>query len=369
MFPGAGDEVPLGGAGASEYYLAEALSQQPGVDVYWVFPEDTDISRISHPTIEIVQPRVALGSDGPVLRGGVFSVEGPRFVLAPTFFLRNRFLWNAAVEAGCTPIIRVASDVDLITGRPQCVAEHLVSLYAGAGSDAPWLVVQSEWQRQRAIELLTPTHTDRIIHQPKGWTIPPDPPEWIERSHILWVGTCKPVKQPWTLLTLARMFPDQQFAMVMPPFGGKRTDLYSAIMQEAATLDNVEIIGRQIPIGQVDELFRHAKLYVLSSAWEGFASTLMQAGAAAVPVASLNVDPDGYIERCSAGFVADGSVTELARGVSQLLADDETGAREAGIKSWRYARENHSMDDSVRRLLGGVLPEGVFRPCDVGGRG
>ena len=363
MFPGGDESVPIGGAGAIEYYLADALSQDRRFKVVWVYPLGVNVDRIHHPRIEIRSTRALVQRRMPIV-GRVLNKRrlieplkdpGPRVVVAPAFLAQNGSQWQAAVQSGARPVLRVASDSDISDSSGAGIPQYLRNQFSQPSVDHPDVIVHSQWQQSRLIEAAGEAARSRVHLIRKGWASPSEPPAWEGRRHTLWVGSCRSVKQPHLFLALAQMFPDEQFVMVMPPFLGQQDELHREILAEAANIPNLNVIGHQIPIQEVDELFLTAKLYVNTSQWEGFANTFLQAGAAGTPVVSLLVDPDGYIDAYGVGAVANGSLQSLAEGAGALLADGARRARECGLASWRYVRTHHSMEVAAEQLADVVI--------------
>lgn len=363
MFTGGDASVPVGGAGAVEYYIADALSRDPRLRVVWVFPPGFDVSGLSHSTIEIREAKPLIRRGVPIVSRRInwdrlaapFVDPGPRVVFGPPFCARSSRQWHAAVRSGAQQVIRVANDADILDYSSSGLSEYLRDCIGDTSLPTPQVVVHSQWQRDQMLKLVGEDAGSSVHLIPKGWYSPAERPAWEGRRHILWVGSCQPLKQPWVFLVLAQLFPQERFVMVMPPFLGERDRFYRSIVHEASSIPNLLIIGEQIPIGDVDALFRDAKIYVMTSQWEGFANTLLQAGAAGTPIASLHVDPDGYISSRGAGFSTNGSIPQLIDGIRSLLADGESGAARAGAASWEYVRTEHSMERAAVELTDVIL--------------
>jgi len=111
-------------------------------------------------------------------------------------------------------------------------------------------------------------------------------------TEILWVGGIRKIKQPEFFLELAKQIPFAQFRMI----GGPMDDLsyYEYIKSVSQHIPNVEFTGF-IPPDKMHEYFRNASIFINTSQNEGFPNTFLQAWAFAIPVISLNVDPDEII--------------------------------------------------------------------------
>ena len=72
--------------------------------------------------------------------------------------------------------------------------------------------------------------------------------------------------------------------------------LFAEAAKEAEKLPNVTFLGTVPPI-EMEGWFKKKKLFMNTSIREGFPNTFLQAWMNRVPVVSLNIDPDGIIEK------------------------------------------------------------------------
>ncbi len=163
------------------------------------------------------------------------------------------------------------------------------------------------------------------------------------REHsILWVGSSYSLKQPEIFLDLARRFPQESFVLVLQKHDEK---IFSNIEQEARDIDNVRFIPG-VPFHGVDELFLGAKLFINTSAYEGFPNTFVQAAIFAVPILSLNVNPDGILTEYGLGVFCDNDKNVLASELAHLLEDEERRKRMSG-SARSFARQRFDVSRNI----------------------
>jgi|GEM_PF-254386 len=167
------------------------------------------------------------------------------------------------------------------------------------------------------------------------------------RRYVLWIGKSDRTKQPDKLIHLARQFPDTPFLMVM---NRSSESLHQRIIDSKP--DNVKIIER-LSYSETDRLFANALVLVSTSKFEGFPNTFLQAGKYGVPIASLVVDPDGFVEREGCGVVASNDLDQLAEGLGRLIADPQYRA-DCGAGAARYVVTHHNLDDKVGQFAAEV---------------
>ncbi|WP_269902208.1 glycosyltransferase family 4 protein [Paenalcaligenes faecalis] len=113
-------------------------------------------------------------------------------------------------------------------------------------------------------------------------------PDKADRFRLLAVGRLHPVKgfdlliQAFTLL--ASYFPD--WDLVILGEGDERAALQKQI-DEANLTSRISLLGR---VGNMDDWYKQADMYVLSSRAEGLSNTLLEAMASGLPVVAMDCD-------------------------------------------------------------------------------
>ncbi|NQV82610.1 MAG: glycosyltransferase family 4 protein [Rhodospirillales bacterium] len=202
------------------------------------------------------------------------------------------------------------------------------------------LVVQTETQKELARNRFG--REAEIIRSPieiSSWTQQPED----RRQRVVWIGRADNVKQPDLFLSLAREFPEVAFEMIL---GENLEDIARPIYENKP--DNLTITERIQP-DMIVNWIAGATALVNTSRFEGFPNTFLEAWAVGVPVLSLNVDPDGVIERFGCGIVANGDQQRFAIGLRRLV-DDTEFRKETGQRGRSYVEESHKLAKAVDRL-------------------
>jgi glycosyltransferase involved in cell wall biosynthesis len=188
-----------------------------------------------------------------------------------------------------------------------------------------------------------------------------DPSRWLVRTSrdlILWIGRSDTFhKQPLLLLELAKRCPDLPFLMIL---NKTHTDVYDKVLAERPA--NLTVIER-VPHNEIWDYYRRARVFVSTSAYEGFPNTFLQCAVAGVPVTSLSVDPEGILSRHGCGLLANGSLDKLENDIRTLWSE-ELAERQA-LAFHRYALEHHGLDSQVERfstLLEKVITTPLHNP-------
>jgi glycosyltransferase involved in cell wall biosynthesis len=166
----------------------------------------------------------------------------------------------------------------------------------------------------------------------------PQPAADGEREAFLWIGGLIDYKDPLAYVRLAEQAPEARFWMIGTPRGGWE-ELASEVARAAARLPNLDLLEPRSR-ESLFELYRRAVAVVNTSAFEGFPNTFMEGWACGAAALSLNVDPDGIIERHGIGSFAHGSSDALAESARGLWDERlRWGPRAATAR--RYIADNH----------------------------
>lgn len=164
-----------------------------------------------------------------------------------------------------------------------------------------------------------------------------------KREHVLWIARAQSWKRPEVFIDLANAIRDERFVMVMPV--SEETEEVKKILEKALSTPNLEFIS-SIDFNSSQELFDRASILINTSSWEGFPNTFLQAGVAATPIVSLEVDPDSFIKNNRCGFVCDGDFLKLQEKVTFLLKNKD-GWKEAGQNCNEYMMKNHDIQKNI----------------------
>jgi len=173
------------------------------------------------------------------------------------------------------------------------------------------------------------------------------------RDVILWVGRSDRIKRPDLFIDLAQRLPEEQFVMICQRATGDEN--YPSLAGSAGAVKNLQFIER-VPFAQIDPWFRRAKAFVNTSDQEGFPNTFIQAAQWAVPIVSLNANPDDFLLRHQCGLCANGSLDRLAEGLRFLL--DRDRFMEIGQNARRYVEQTHDITaiaEKYKQALRGLI--------------
>lgn len=174
-----------------------------------------------------------------------------------------------------------------------------------------------------------------------------DPASWPPRDTrdvILWIGRSDTFhKRPLLVLQLARRCPDIPFLMIV---NKTHTDVFEKLQAECPP--NL-IIVEQVLHNEIWEYYRRARVFVSTSAYEGFPNTFLQCAVAGVPVVSLDVDPEGILSQKNCGLMAAGNFDIMEDAIRNLWTD-HSAAEKYARTFHSYALDRHGVDGQIGRL-------------------
>lgn len=163
------------------------------------------------------------------------------------------------------------------------------------------------------------------------------------RKDVLWIGKSDHIKRPYLFVELAQRNPDITFIMIM---NKSNSELHAQILFQ--TSQNLKIID-YVHFSEIEQYFEKAYIFVSTSKFEGFPNTFLQAGKFRLPILSLVVDPDNYINNHKCGFVCNGDFNVLKKRLRLLLSDKKI-YEEMSTNSYKYVLQNHCLEEKVGQL-------------------
>lgn len=206
------------------------------------------------------------------------------------------------------------------------------------------LIVQTEQQQRLVREKLNRTSTLIRNPAPIGTrSAPREAPAYGGR--ILWIGRMDPNKRPEEALALVEALPHRSMIMVCNNIEAHNPGRIHQLQERYPNL----MLTDQVPLPDVDDLFRFSDVLINTSIVEGFPNTFLQAGMHGLPIVSMLVDPDGVIQTRGCGRVANGTRNNFVQCVEELLTDNRAYAV-ASSASVQLLHERHDADARIAEL-------------------
>jgi glycosyltransferase involved in cell wall biosynthesis len=166
-----------------------------------------------------------------------------------------------------------------------------------------------------------------------------------EKKIILWVGSAQSLKQPEVFLKMAEAIPEEKFVMIMPRHN---LELWTDIQKKAGKMTNLKFI-ESVPFEEIGEYFAKSKLFVNTSAFEGFPNTFVQAAMYGTPILSLNVNPDNFLNEYICGFCSEGSLERMICKIREIVKN-KSDWQMLSDNAFRYAIKNHDISVNAEKL-------------------
>ena len=329
----------FGGAEVDLYLLATEMAKDKNFAVSFI---TADYGQQQIETIEDVKVIKSLDFKRNVLAGAAAVWRAMRQADADIYILKTVSPGVPLAALFCRLHKKVFAYRTAST--PECDGTyHGQHFFLGAAFD---------WSLRRAGIVFTQNSIDRDYLQrrigvsavaiPNGHLLPPL--REYRRDTILWVGRSDRLKRPELFIDLAERIQDEKFTMICQHATGDEN--YDALVSRAEQVKNLEFIER-VPFADIDDYFQRARVFVNTSDSEGFPNTFIEACKYAVPVLSLNVNPDGFPDKYNCGIFCGGDFQKLIDSLKFMLAENRFAG--LGKNARKYVEQNHDIKKIVEQ--------------------
>ncbi|MCK6561199.1 glycosyltransferase family 4 protein [candidate division KSB1 bacterium] len=267
-----------------------------------------------------------------------------------------KFMWASNNEDGCGPWKysrkTLTSSKSLFRKAAKLFASATEDLiYARAIAGADFCINQTHRQQLQ----LAKAFQKKGIVIPSVQDVPVGPFQKDTEPFLLWVGYFAREKGPECFLKLAHAFRDASFRFCMVGAPSPNLPLTEALLL-AQQNGKFEYLG-QLPHAEVLKLMERAWLLVSTSGsnGDGIPNVMVEAWLREVPTLSLQLDPEGIIQKHGLGVVAQ-NFEELRVALPRLLTRSDQ-LHEMGKQARRKAEELFSAKTNVARYLEIMFPE------------
>ena len=160
------------------------------------------------------------------------------------------------------------------------------------------------------------------------------------------------------LRALARVIQEKTVATLMIAGDGPLRPAMEVLAQDLGLKDRVRFLGIR---HDIPELMNAADGYVMSSAWEGMANVLLEAGATGLPIVATDVGGNReVVQDGETGLLVPPKNPKALAGAMLCLMDLSGDERwQMGEAGRRYIQAKYSLDrvtDMWEKLYGNLLP-------------
>ena len=329
----------LGGAEVDLYFLASELAKDKDFAVSCL---TADYGQQETETIEGVRIIKTLDFKENALAGAIKVWKGLRKADAQIYFQEAASWGTFLVALFCKLhkrvfIYRTASEQECDGTYPK---QHY---FAGKAF---------HWSLRNAAKIVVQNETDKTnlertagicsIVMPNAHRLPVL--REVQRDTILWVGRSVQVKRPELFIQLAEEMPDERFTMICQKATGD--EKYEELLARARYVKNLQFI-EHVPFCEIDRYFQRAKIFVSTSELEGFPNTFIQACNYAVPILSLKVNPDGFLDKYKCGQSCDDRFPKLIDSLRFMLVENRIV--ELGKNARKYVEQHHDFTKIIQK--------------------
>lgn len=204
------------------------------------------------------------------------------------------------------------------------------------------IIAQTRTQQER----LQQSFDQHVVHFRNLHEVPPE--QTItkdERPMVLWLASVKSGKRPELFLDICKRLQGRGCRIVMA--GRMSEERFREDIEDLATRGFLEYV-ENVSFEDSNALLARARVFVLTSKYEGLPNTVIQAWLRRTPTVTLGVDPDGMIAHKGLGAsvaTVDGAVDAIAE-----LLEDEAKYEQAAGRAREFAIEHFGMPSQVETL-------------------
>lgn len=170
----------------------------------------------------------------------------------------------------------------------------------------------------------------------------------LDRDQVLWIGRCEPWKRPELFLELVKKYQDEKFTMIAPKVPGKEK-FFLKIQEMASKLSNLEFI-EFVPSGKIKHFYKKSKIFVITSEFEGFPNTIMEAMVNKTPILSLSINPDDIFSSGENGFFCDNDMDLFYSNFENLINSKDL--RDCiTVNAGKHINNNHNKTNIAKKFL------------------
>lgn len=256
----------------------------------------------------------------------------------------NRNLVFISFVAKCfktTTIHFIASDKEL-TLKNETLANNINrSCFLKGIRNTKFIVAQNKFQETQLLSLFN--RKSLII--PNIWGEIKNAITYrIKDTDILWVANIKSLKRPLWVFELAKKNPNIQITMIG---GDMEHSLFETCNKEAELLSNLHFLGAK-NFREANEHFKHCKLFLCTSEYEGFPNTFLQAFSNNVPIIST-VNPNNIFDIYKIGNFCK-TIDDINYNISLYFNNNELYKKKRNaIKE--YFNSTHNIEIAYNKLI------------------
>ena len=342
-----GAEDKVGGAQKQSYILSTSLAEDPNFDVHFCvadfgqedFEERQNVKlwktlnfsdHIFKRTCSLIKKIKKINADTYIFRSADVGVAFIVFYIK--LFLKKRILYMIAADAETTKK-RQKQHSGLLTAFAMQKVYKKADIITAQTKQQSDIFEKDRNRKPNAVinNIYTVENDIQINHK--------------EKNTILWVGRLTKIKKPELFINLAIKYPTEEFIMIAP-IVRDHIEYGKRIQEKAKQITNLELIDFVNPT-EINEYYKKAKVYILTSDLEGFSNTMAEAMMAKCPILSYNVNPDDILNKYKSGFCAEKNINQFYSYFEKLNNDIEL-RKQFGKNGIAYIQEKHKKEVIIK---------------------